>query len=132
AMIIACLLGVLMVPLWVLGTTEALIILGAFMMQFMVQGAWGVIPAHLNELSPAQLRGFFPGFAYQLGVLVASTVGYIEAVLAQHFSYSTSMGLLAAGVLVIGAVVIALGPESRGLDFVNRGTPGAQQRAAIS
>lgn len=126
AMIVALLLAVLIIPLWVLGTSGAWIMLGAFLMQFMVQGAWGVIPAHLNELSPAQLRGFFPGFAYQLGVLVASSVIYLEAVLAQHFSYSTTMGLLAAGVLVIGAAVIALGPEARGIHFVQtQAEPGA-------
>jgi SHS family lactate transporter-like MFS transporter len=119
SMIVALLLAVLMIPLWVLGTSIAWIMLGAFLMQFMVQGAWGVIPAHLNELSPAPLRGFFPGFAYQLGVLVASSVVYAEAVLAEHFSYSTTMGLLAGGLLVIGAVVIALGPEAHGVAFVH-------------
>src|SRR6185312_7756807 len=92
--------------------------LGAFAMQFMVQGAWGIIPAHINELSPRQLRGFFPGFAYQLGVLIASSVGYLEALLAEHFSYSTTMGCLAAGVLLLGAVVIAVGPEAHGVSFV--------------
>lgn len=128
SMVTAVLLAVVMVPLWVLGSSEAWIILGAFLMQFMVQGAWGVIPAHLNELSPAQLRGFFPGFAYQLGVLVASSVIYVEAVLAQHFSYSTSMGVLAAGVLLIGALVISLGPESKGIAFVKEsGVSGSRQ-----
>ena len=84
--------------------TGPLIMLGAFLMQLMVQGAWGVIPAHINELSPPQLRGFFPGFAYQIGVLIASSIAYIEAVLAEHFSYATSMGVLAAVVLLVGAV----------------------------
>ncbi|HVA64252.1 MAG TPA: hypothetical protein VNF74_11050, partial [Terriglobales bacterium] len=71
--------------------------------------------------------GFFPGFAYQMGVLVASSVGYIEAVLAQRFSYSTAMGVLATGLLLIGAVVIALGPEAHGVAFVQpSGVPGRQ------
>ena len=83
----------------------------------MVQAAWGVIPAHINELSPDQLRGFFPGFAYQLGVLVASSIGYFEALLAQHFTYSFSMGLLAAIVLLVGAMVIVVGPEAHGVAF---------------
>jgi MFS transporter, SHS family, lactate transporter len=86
----------------------------------MVQGAWGVIPAQLNELSPPQLRGFFPGFAYQIGVLIASSIAYIEAVLAEHFSYATSMGTLALVVLLVGAVVIWVGPESKGISFVKR------------
>jgi len=117
AMIAAVLLAVLTIPLWIEGSTTALIVIGAFLMQFMVQGAWGVIPAHLNELSPAPLRGFFPGFAYQLGVLIASSVGYIEAVLAQHASYAAAMGTLATIVLLVGAAVIAMGPESKGIAF---------------
>ena len=60
-------------------------------MQFMVQGAWGVIPAHLSELSPDSVRGFLPGFAYQCGVLLASSVAYIEALLAERFSYASAM-----------------------------------------
>ncbi len=117
AMVTAVLFGAALVPLWVLVPWVPAVALGAFLMQFMVQGAWGVIPAHINELSPDQLRGFFPGFAYQLGVLIASSIGYIEAVLAQHFSYSFSMGLLAAAVLLVGAIVIAAGPEARGVTF---------------
>ena len=120
SMVTAVLLAVLAVPLWVLGSTLGLVLVGAFLMQFMVQGAWGVIPAHLNELSPGQLRAFFPGFAYQLGVLIASSVGYVEALLAQHFSYSQSMGYLAVGLLLIGAAVIAVGPEARGVAFLDQ------------
>jgi SHS family lactate transporter-like MFS transporter len=117
AMVLAVLLALALVPLWVLAPSVALVALGAFLMQFMVQGAWGVIPAHINELSPDQLRGFFPGFAYQIGVLIASSIVYIEALLAQHFTYSFSMGLLAAIVLLVGAGVIAVGPEAHGVAF---------------
>ncbi len=117
AMLLAVVLGAALVPLWVLAPSVSLVAAGAFLMQFMVQGAWGVIPAHINELSPDQLRGFFPGFAYQLGVLIASTIAYIEALLATHFTYSFSMGILAATVLLVGAVVIALGPEAHGIVF---------------
>lgn len=117
AMLVAVLLGAALVPLWVLVPWVPLVAVGAFLMQFMVQGAWGVIPAHINELSPDQLRGFFPGFAYQLGVLIASSIVYIEARLAGRFSYSLSMGILAAAVLLIGAVVIAAGPEAHGVVF---------------
>ncbi len=117
AMVGAALGGLLVVPLWVFAPSTPLIVLGAFLMQFMVQGAWGVIPAHLNELSPGSLRGFFPGFAYQLGVLAASSITYIEAVLGEHFSYAQAMGLLAAAVLLIDALVIALGPEAKGVSF---------------
>ena len=119
AMVCAELLGMAAVPLWIMAPNQPLILLGAFIMQFMVQGAWGVIPAHINELSPPQLRGFFPGFAYQLGVLIASSIGYIEALLGEHFSYSISMGSLAIVVLCIGAIVISAGPEAKGVPFVH-------------
>jgi len=121
AMVAATLCGVLMVPLWVFAPSMPLIVLGAFLMQFMVQGAWGVIPAHINELSPGALRGFFPGFAYQLGVLLASGITYLEAVLGEHFTYAQAMGLLAAGVLLLAAVVIGLGPEAKGVSFRKAG-----------
>ena len=117
SMVTAVLVAAVLTPAWVLAPNLPLIIVAAFLMQFMVQGAWGVIPAHLNELSPNQLRGFFPGFAYQLGVLGASSIGFVEAVLAEHFSYAQSLGFLAAAVLLIGAPVIALGPEAKGAVF---------------
>jgi SHS family lactate transporter-like MFS transporter len=117
AMATAALCGVLLVPLWVFAPSTPLIVAGAFLMQFMVQGAWGVIPAHINELSPGPLRGFFPGFAYQIGVLVASSVTYIEALLGEHFTYAQAMSILAASMLFIAAIVIALGPEAKGVSF---------------
>ena len=117
AMITAALLGVAAIPLWILSPTTALLIAGGFMMQFMVQGAWGVIPAHINELSPGELRGFFPGFAYQLGVLCASTISYIEPVLGERFSYTQAMGILAAAVLSVAALVVYFGPEAKGIQF---------------
>jgi SHS family lactate transporter-like MFS transporter len=117
AMATATLCGVLLVPLWVFAPSTPLIVAGAFLMQFMVQGAWGVIPAHINELSPGPLRGFFPGFAYQIGVLIASSITYIEAVLGEHFTYAQAMGLLAASMLFLAAIVIALGPEAKGVSF---------------
>ena len=120
SMIAGVLLAVIAIPLWLLAPTKPLIIVGAFIMQFMVQGAWGVIPAHINELSPIQLRGFFPGFAYQLGVLIASTIIYAEARLAEHFSYGASMGFLAGAVLLIGAAVIWAGPEAKGASFLQK------------
>jgi SHS family lactate transporter-like MFS transporter len=117
-MITASLLGLAVIPLWIFSHTTALLILGGFAMQFMVQGAWGIIPAHINELSPSELRGFFPGFAYQLGVLCASTISYIEPVLGEKFSYAQAMGILAAAVLLLAALVIWLGPEAKGVSFV--------------
>lgn len=116
-MALAVILAVIIIPLWMYNGGSIVIALGAFAMQFMVQGAWGIIPAHINELSPGPLRGFFPGFAYQLGVLIASGIAYIEAVLAQYVNYAASMEILAGSVLVLGAVVILAGPEAKGIHF---------------
>jgi SHS family lactate transporter-like MFS transporter len=118
SMVVAALLAVCVIPLWVYAPSKPLVMVGAFLMQFMVQGAWGVIPAHINELSPFQVRGFFPGFAYQIGVLIASSVAYIEALLGEHFTYAAAMGGLAATVFIVGAIVIGLGPEAKGVSFV--------------
>jgi MFS transporter, SHS family, lactate transporter len=118
AMITSVLVAILIVPLWVFGPrVVALIATSAFLMQFMVQGAFGVIPAHINELSPGPLRGFFPGFAYQLGVLVASSAPVIEAVLSRRFGYGEAMGAFAALAFALGAVVIASGPEAHRVSF---------------
>lgn len=117
AMIGGALGALAVIPLWVLAPSSALIVVGGFLMQFFVQGAWGVIPAHMNELSPAHLRGFLPGFAYQLGMLCAGVVPPIEAMLGEHFSYAASMGGFAAVALVIGCIVIGLGPEAHGVSF---------------
>jgi SHS family lactate transporter-like MFS transporter len=86
-------------------------------MQFFVQGAWGVIPAHLAELSPDSVRGFLPGFAYQCGVLLASSVPYLEALFAEHVSYATAMALMAVTVFTGAAIVSGLGREKKGHAF---------------
>jgi SHS family lactate transporter-like MFS transporter len=109
--------GALVVPLWIAAPNAALITVGAFLMQFFVQGAWGVIPAHITELSPSHMRGFFPGFAYQLGVLVASSITYLEAVLGEQFNYAQAMGALAVVVMVSVMVVAVLGPENHRSSF---------------
>ncbi len=113
----AVILALVLIPLWLLAGGSVLIALGAFGMQFMVQGAWGIIPAHINELSPGPLRGFFPGFAYQLGVLIASAIPWVEAIVAEKLGYATAMEIMAGSVLVIGAIVILAGPEAKGIHF---------------
>ena len=117
AMILALLIGILVIPLWAFSPSMTLLVVGAFVMQFMVQGAWGVIPAHLTELSPDSVRGFLPGFAYQCGVLLASSVAYIEALFAQRISYGMAMALTALTVLSLAAVVAAMGAERHGITF---------------
>ena len=87
------------------------------MMQFFIQGAWGIVPAHINELSPGAIRGFFPGLAYQLGVAGASAFPLLQAVIGERYSYAQSMGILAAIVFAAGAFVVSLGPEAKGVSF---------------
>ncbi len=114
AMIIALAIAMLTIPLWAYAPSTPLLIAGAFLMQFMVQGAWGVIPAHLSELSPDSVRGFLPGFAYQCGVLLAGSVVYIEAAFGERTSYANAMALTALTVFAMGILVIAFGDERKG------------------
>ena len=107
----------LVVPLWIYPSTVAVLVMGAFLMQFMVQGAWGVIPAHLTELSPPEVRGLFSGLAYQMGVLLASNAAFGEALLAEKFGYSAALASVAAIVMVSAAIVIMLGRERLGRDL---------------
>ena len=109
--------GIALIPLWVFAPSLAWILIGAFALQFMVQGAWGVIPAHINELSPDRLRGFFPGFAYQIGVVIASASAYMEIRLAHSVGYASAMAIFAGTVLIIGAIVIIAGPEAHRVTF---------------
>jgi SHS family lactate transporter-like MFS transporter len=105
------------IPLWAFAPGLPVLVAGAFLMQFCVQGAWGVIPAHITELAPAAVRGFLPGFAYQCGVLLASAIAYVEARFAEHLSYAWAMALTAATVFALGALVARVGPERRGIAF---------------
>ncbi len=117
AIVTALLLAIAMIPLWALSPNTALLVAGAFLMQFMVQGAWGVIPAHLSELSPDSVRGFLPGFAYQCGVLISASIVYIQALFAEHFSYAGTMALSAGVVFMGGAIVAGMGRERHRLAF---------------
>src|SRR5437660_4527534 len=83
--ILCAAVGILLIPVWVFPQGFALLIIGGFAMQFMVQGAWGIVPVHLNELSPGAVRGTFPGVAYQLGNLFAANTAVISAWLADRF-----------------------------------------------
>jgi SHS family lactate transporter-like MFS transporter len=117
AMATSAICALITVPLWIAAPSTAWIVVGVFLMQFFVQGAWGVIPAHINELSPGHLRGFFPGFAYQFGVLIASSITYVESLLGEHFTYAQSMGVLAAAVMIGVTAVTLLGPENHRVPF---------------
>lgn len=113
-------LALILIPAWIAAPNFGVILAGAFLMQFMVQGAWGVIPAHINELSPDTLRGFFPGFAYQVGVVFAASSARLEALMARNMSYGHAMGIFAAIVLVLGGMVVVAGPEAHAIKFGNR------------
>src|SRR5438045_2254027 len=112
--IVAAGLGMLLIPAWMFSPSLGLLIAGGFCMQFMVQGAWGVVPAHLNELSPPELRGTFPGFAYQLGNLFAANAAFVESKLAVRFGegghpdYGKALALFVFVIFVLLMVVAAV------------------------
>ena len=119
AIIIAALLAIPVIPLWMYGGSLLLLGLGAFLIQVMVQGAWGVVPTHLNELSPAQVRGTLPGFAYQMGNLLAALTATAQTWIAQWHGgdFAFSMSLWIGTVAIVLALLAWLGPEARGTDF---------------
>lgn len=117
SIVFALLAAILVGPLWAYAPRVGWLVTGAFLIQFCVQGAWGVIPAHLSELSPNAIRGFLPGFAYQCGAAMAGSVGTLEALLARHMSYATAMAATAMTVFVLTIVVALLGHEKPGVDF---------------
>jgi MFS transporter, SHS family, lactate transporter len=117
AIILSLLAALLTIPLWAYAPGVGALITGAFIIQFFVQGAWGVIPAHLSELSPNDVRGLLPGFAYQCGALIAGSIAYIQAALAEHLPYSTAMAVTAAAVFIATCFIAALGRECKGIEF---------------
>ncbi|MEO6803785.1 MAG: MFS transporter [Granulicella sp.] len=120
AIILASLLAIPMIPLWAWSHTVVMISAGAFLMQFMVQGAWGVVPAHLNELSPTAVRGTFPGFAYQLGNLLSSRNSVLQARIAASRFGGNFRVVLSATVLIVAlllAGIAYLGKEAKGADL---------------
>jgi SHS family lactate transporter-like MFS transporter len=117
-MIAALLLSLVTIPAWAFAGPLALIAAAAFLMQMGVQGAWGVIPAHLNELSPDQTRGLLPGLAYQLGILVAAPINSIEYSLGKHFGYAWALAGFEAANIAVLMVVLAAGSERKGRGFV--------------
>jgi len=124
--LLAALFAIPMVPLWAWSHSMAALAAGGFLMQFMVQGAWGIIPAHLNELAPGPVRAIFPGVAYQLGNLLSSRNAVFQAAYAARHN-SGALNVTLSGTVVIVAIVVAtvaaLGPEAKGSDLA---APGAK------
>src|SRR5205814_9065236 len=114
------------IPAWAFAGPLLIIAAAAFLMQAGVQGAWGVIPAHLNELSPDQTRGLLPGLAYQLGILIAAPVNSIEYLLRNHFGYSWALAGFETVNIILLIVVLSLGTERKGRQFFE--SPSVSQR----
>jgi MFS transporter, SHS family, lactate transporter len=128
--LLACVLGAASIPLWVGAPTIALLALGGFLIQFFVQGAWGVIPAHLNELSPSDVRGTFPGFTYQLGNLISAGSAQMEAAYAATIKtptggadYAHALSTIMIVVFAVVFVLTAIGYERRGVAFTTEPVP---------
>jgi SHS family lactate transporter-like MFS transporter len=124
SIILTATFGIIIIPLWVFPSSFALLVIGGFAMQFMVQGAWGIVPVHLNELSPGTVRGTFPGVAYQLGNLFAANTAVVEARLADHFrdanghpDYAKALALFTLVIFLVLILLTAIGREERGKEF---------------
>ena len=116
--------AIILIPAWVFSPSLSMLMAGGFLMQFAVQGVWGVVPVHLNELSPAEVRGTFPGFAYQLGNLFAANTAVIQAKMAEHFrnaagrpDYAKSLALFTLVTSLALIIIAAIGREERGKEF---------------
>ena len=124
AIVVAALLALPIIPLWAFAPTPILLGVGGFLMQIAVQGAWGVVPVHLNELSPANARGTFPGAAYQIGNLIAAYIVPFQGQLAEARrtasgapDYGLALGIVAGGTAVVLALLTGFGPEAKGRAF---------------
>jgi SHS family lactate transporter-like MFS transporter len=121
-LVLATVVALCVIPLWAFGSTLTALAMGAFVIQVGVQGAWGIIPVHLNELAPPAVRGLIPGLAYQLGNLVASPVNKIEYALRDRWGYSWALAGFEIAVISLLAIVVSLGPERKGDEFVKSGS----------
>jgi SHS family lactate transporter-like MFS transporter len=124
AIIIACVAALPIIPLWAYSTTPVMLAIGGFLMQVAVQGAWGIVPVHLNELSPGAVRAMFPGFAYQLGNLLMSRNVVIQAGIAESRAddYALALALFGGVTAVVIAIWTAFGPERKDADLTSATT----------
>ena len=116
AIVGAAVLSLPVIPLWAFSTSPLSIAVGAILIQFLVQGAWGVIPAHLNELSPAEIRGTFPGLTYQLGNLIAAGNSTIQSTMADRYfnkDLSWPFAIVLGTVAVVIILLVGFGREAR-------------------
>jgi SHS family lactate transporter-like MFS transporter len=122
AIMLALVIALLSIPAWAFGTSLTVLVIGSYLMQTGVQGAFGVIPAHLTELSPDAVRSLFPGFVYQLGVFVASPATLVEFKLRDHFGYPWALTMFEGSVIVLMIIIFSLGPEARDRNFFREPT----------
>jgi SHS family lactate transporter-like MFS transporter len=128
----AAALALPIVPLFALSTTAGFLCLGSFLMQMMVQGAWGVIPAHLTEMSPDTIRGFYPGVTYQLGNCLAAFNLPIQQSLAASHGYPFALVVTVVPVLIAVIVLTLVGKEAKGIEFGGRLGTSPSDAAAVS
>ncbi|NKY50423.1 MFS transporter [Nocardia vermiculata] len=128
--VFCALLALPIVPLFAYSTAAAMLCLGSFLMQLMVQGAWGVIPAHLTELSPDAIRGFYPGVTYQLGNLLAALNLPIQERLAESHGYPFALTVTIVPVLIIVAFLTLIGKEAKGVRFGSQASEPASRTAS--
>lgn len=117
-MLAALALALAIIPVWAFGKGLAIVIASAVLIQMGVQGAWGIIPVHLNELAADAARGLMPGLAYQLGILFASPTNSIEYALREHFGYSWALASFEVVTIVSLTVLLWAGPEEHGKSFL--------------
>lgn len=117
SIMLALVVSLLSIPAWAFGSSLLPLVLGSYFMQIGVQGAFGVIPAHLNELSPDAVRGLFPGFVYQLGVLIGSPAVSVEFILRNHLGYPWALAAFESCVIVALLFIFGFGPEQLGRNF---------------
>jgi len=142
AIVASCLCAAVLIPAWVLPETKAGLAAGSFFLQFMVQGAWGVIPVHLNELSPPQFRAAFPGIAYQIGNAISSPAAEIVTSLSEHYqinykgkqvdAFGPVMGIATAIIAITLAFWTAIGKEQRGSHFETAQVAGYSEEPSVA
>jgi MFS transporter, SHS family, lactate transporter len=119
-MLAALVLSLLLIPVWAFSESLTVLVVGAFVMQMGVQGAWGVIPVHLNELSADATRGLMPGLAYQLGILLAAPTNNVQYALRDRFGYQWALAGFEIFTIVALAILLLLGTEAHGREFVKQ------------
>ena len=116
-MLVALAISLGVIPWWAFGSSLQVLIAGAFLMQVGVQGAWGIIPAHLNELSPHAVRGLLPGLAYQLGILIAAPTNNLEYAMRDRYGYAWAIAGFEIVTILSLAIVLGIGREQKGRSF---------------